>query len=108
MLWHCIATAEGLGSWFADKVTQSGRTFTFAWGAHEQKAVLLRRSEEENVRFRWCDEPAGTYFEMAIHRMELTRDVALVITDFAEEGDTEDAIRLWNAQIDDLRRLTGI
>ena len=60
------------------------------------------------VRFRWEDEPADTYFELAIHRLELTRDVALTVTDFAEDGDTEDAIRLWNSQIDDLRRIAGM
>ena len=63
---------------------------------------------DEKVRFRWKDEPADTYFELAIHRLELTRDVALTVTDFAEDGDTEDAIRLWNSQIDDLRRIAGM
>lgn len=108
ILWKCIATADGLSSWFADKVEQDGKDFTFIWKNHEQKARLLRRVDEESVRFRWEDEPTNTYFEFAIHHVELTRDVVLTITDFAEDGDTDDAIRLWNAQIDDLRRLAGM
>lgn len=108
ILWRCIATADGLGCWFADKVEQNGKDFTFIWKNHEQKARLLRRTDEEVVRFRWEDEPTSTYFEFAMHHVELTRDVALTITDFAEEDDIDDAIRLWNAQIDDLRRLAGM
>lgn len=108
ILWKCISTADGLSSWFADKVEQNGKDFTFIWNNHVQKARLIRRTEEESIRFRWEGEPTNSYFEFAIHHVELTRDVALTITDFAEDGDTEDAIRLWNAQIDDLRRLAGM
>jgi hypothetical protein len=34
--------------------------------------------------------------------------VALVITDFAEPDEKRDAVMLWNKQIEDLKRSTGI
>jgi len=34
--------------------------------------------------------------------------LALIITDFAEPGDKEDSIMLWNKQIETLRRKTGM
>jgi uncharacterized protein YndB with AHSA1/START domain len=108
ILWKCVSTTDGLSSWFADRVDRDGKDFTFCWDGHEQQARLLRRSDEELIRFHWVDEPADTYFEFAIHHEALTRDVTLTITDFAEEGETEDAIRLWNSQIDTLRRCAGM
>ena len=108
ILCNCISTPDGLSSWFADNVDHVGKDFSFTWNNHTQQARLLKSVPDEMVRFRWEDEPADTYFELAIHRLELTRDVALTVTDFAEDGDTEDAIRLWNSQIDDLRRIAGM
>jgi hypothetical protein len=39
---------------------------------------------------------------------ELTSDLALLITDFAEDDEKEDSISLWDSQIADLKRLLGI
>ncbi len=108
ILWQCISTTDGLSSWFADHVDNHGKEYEFTWNSHTQKARLLKVVDETSIRFRWEDEPDDTYFELTIHRLELTGDVALTITDFAEDGDTEDAIRLWNSQIDDLRRTAGM
>jgi hypothetical protein len=38
---------------------------------------------------------------------ELTDDVALVVTDFVEEGDIENASQLWESQIHDLKICIG-
>jgi len=40
--------------------------------------------------------------------MEVTGNLALVITDFAEPGEKEDLVLLWDKQIEILRRKTGI
>ena len=108
LIWMFISTPNGLAEWFADSVQKDGKVFTFYWNKSSQRANLIAIRNGQYVRFRWEDEPADTYFELAIHRLELTRDVALTVTDFAEDGDTEDAIRLWNSQIDDLRRIAGM
>ena len=47
-------------------------------------------------------------FEFRINMDELTGDVALIITDFAEADEKEDSIYLWDNQIQDLKRLLGI
>jgi len=61
------------------------------------------------VRFQW-EEDLDTeyYFELKIEVLEVTGGLALIITDFAEKGDDEDLILLWNKQIEVLRRKTGI
>jgi len=38
---------------------------------------------------------------------ELTKDVSLVITDFAEEDEIDEAKMLWESQISDLKQVLG-
>ena len=47
------------------------------------------------------------YFEFNIHVEPLTGDVALIITDFADEDEVNDTIELWNKQMDILHRNLG-
>jgi len=37
----------------------------------------------------------------------LTKDVSLVITDFAEEDEIDEAKMLWESQISDLKQVLG-
>ena len=39
---------------------------------------------------------------------ELTGDVALLITDFSEEDEKDDAIDLWDSQISELKHTIGL
>ena len=39
---------------------------------------------------------------------ELTNDLSLEVTDFADAGEEDDAISLWDSQIETLRRACGI
>jgi uncharacterized protein YndB with AHSA1/START domain len=109
VLWNCISTPSGLADWFADKVTSEGRLYTFTWGDHSQQAELVQLHAGTSIRFHWLDdEGERTYFEFKISIDELTSSVALLITDFTEPDDKDDAVLLWNKQIEDLRRSTGI
>jgi len=62
----------------------------------------------EYVRFQWIDEDDDTYFEFRITKDELTGDVALVITDFADTDEIEDSKDLWDSQVSELRRAIGL
>ena len=52
-------------------------------------------------------EEEDEYFEFNIHVEPLTGDVALIITDFADEDEVNDTIELWNKQMDILHRNLG-
>jgi uncharacterized protein YndB with AHSA1/START domain len=110
VLFSRLSTPEGLCEWFADNVTVEGDLFTFYWNKSDAKARLSALKENKLVRFEWLDreEEESNYFEFRINIEELTGDVALIITDFAEPEEKEDAIYLWDTQITDLKRLLGI
>ena len=110
VLFSRLSTPEGLGEWFADQVNVDGDLFSFYWNSSESKARLSALKENKMVRFEWVgmENEEENYFEFRINVEELTSELALIITDFAEADEKEDAIYLWDSQINDLKRILGI
>ena len=109
VLFPRLSTPGGLSEWFADDVNVEGKFFVFFWDKSFQRAELLYRKENHFCKFRWEDEELDSaYFEFRIISDELTGDVSLLITDFAEEEEKEDAVQLWNSQIVALKHCVGV
>jgi len=110
VLFSRLSTPEGLSEWFADNVNVEGDLFTFIWNNSESKARLSALKENKLVRFEWLniEDEEENYFEFKLATDELTGDLALIISDFAEPDEKEDSIYLWNSQVLDLKRLLGI
>ena|SRR5690554_1922301 len=110
LLFQYISNPSGLSEWFADNVNSRGEIFTFIWDGSEEKAKLTNKKTDEKVRFRWIDEDGNeseNYFEIKIIRDEITKDVLLLVTDFADEDEVEDQKLLWESQIHDLKTILG-
>lgn len=107
ILYNYLSSPSGLSEWFADDVTVNDNTYTFIWGKTFEAAELLFRKDPTVVRFKWLDSEPETYFEFEIVTDDLTSDVALVITDFAEEEEIPEQSLLWESQIQNLRHLIG-
>ena len=110
VLFSRLSTPEGLSEWFADNVNVEGDIFTFIWDKSEIKARLIALKENKFVRFEWLgnNDEESNYFEFSISIEEISGSLALIITDFTESGEKEDAISLWDSQIADLKRVLGI
>jgi hypothetical protein len=110
VLFSRLCTPEGLGEWFADQVNVDGDLFTFFWNNSESKARLSALKENKMVRFEWLgiENEETNYFEFRIIIQELTGDLALLISDFAEPEEKEDSVFLWDSQINNLKRILGI
>jgi len=110
VLFSRLSTPEGLGEWFADNVNVDGDIFTFFWNNSESKARLSALKDNKLVRFEWLnlENEEENYFEFLINIDELTGDLALIVSDYAEPDDKEDSMNLWNSQVADLKRLLGI
>ena len=108
ILFNQISTPSGLSEWFADNVNLNGKNYTFFWDGDEQDAELLSKKNNHSIKFRWIDEPKNTFFELKIVIDDITQDISLIITDFAEdEEDEEEAKLLWSKQIEKLRQSIG-
>ncbi|QCX53586.1 START-like domain-containing protein [Elizabethkingia sp. JS20170427COW] len=109
ILYEYLASAEGLAEWFAEEVVEKGDDFYFSWGGGEpEKATMIRYKPEGFVRYRWeADEGTKYFFEMTIVVDEITNDLSLNITDFADEGDEEEVQQYWDNLIENLQIKLG-
>lgn len=106
LLYTLISTPEGLSRWFADSVVSEDDLFHFSWEDSEQKARLVQSKENEFVKFEWLDDfHKGYVFEMQIDAGEMSADLALLITDYAEPSEMDFYQRLWTTQVRQLQRL---
>ncbi|WP_147676661.1 START-like domain-containing protein [Algibacter pacificus] len=110
LLYQYVSTPSGLSEWFADNVNSRGELFTFIWDGSEEQAKLLNKKSGERIKFRWLeDEEEGDpyFFEIRIQVDEITKDVSLMVTDFAEEDEVDEAKMLWSNQISSLKQVLG-
>ncbi len=107
LLYQYLSTPSGLSEWFADNVNSRGETFNFIWDGSEEQAKLLKRKSDEFVKFAWEENEDDSYFEMKIIVDEITKDVSLFITDFAQNEEVDEAKMLWANQVSDLKQVLG-
>ena len=107
MLYQYISSASNLSEWFADNVNSRGKVFSFFWDGSEEKAELISSKNNKYVRFKWLENEVDSFFEINIVVDELTKDVSLVIYDFADEDEVEEGKMLWESQISDLKQVIG-
>jgi uncharacterized protein YndB with AHSA1/START domain len=109
ILYNRLSSPEGLSEWFADDVDIKDKMYTFYWDGSEQSAKLQKKEMNQFIRYKWIDDVSNEgYFEFLIQIDEMTQDVALIVTDFAEnEDEKEEQTNLWAKQIDQLKRAIG-
>lgn len=110
LLFQYIITPSGLSEWFAENVNSRGEIYSFIWDDTVEKAKLASKKSGEKVKFRWLDENENDtdyYFEIRIQVDEITQDVSLIVTDFAEEDELLEAKLLWENLISDLKHVIG-
>ncbi|WP_338409220.1 START-like domain-containing protein [uncultured Flavobacterium sp.] len=110
LLYPYISTPSGLSEWFADNVNSRGEFFTFIWEDSEEKAKLMSKKADERIKFKWLNydnSETEYYFEIKLMVDEITKDVSIVIVDFADEDEVEESKLLWENQISDLKHVLG-
>ena len=110
-LWRMISQVDGLSEWFADEVEMddSENIYTFSWGDTSNKATILYSKPQSCIKYRWIDEEnTEVYFEFRLRKLELSGDLTLEVTDFSEPDEKGDSIRLWESQIEDMKRRLGV
>ncbi len=108
LLYQYISTPSGMQEWYADNVNSRGEFFTFIWEGSEEVAKLLANKKSDYIRFQWMDDAdTDYYFEMRIQVDEITKDVSIMVTDFAEEDEVEEGKMLWENMISELKHILG-
>ncbi|MEP7264093.1 MAG: START-like domain-containing protein [Bacteroidota bacterium] len=108
ILFNYLSDSSGMAGWFADEVRSSDDKFVFVWEGVEVHAKQITIKDLQLVRYQWTDETDGTYFQFEIKEDDITSDIALLVTDWANPGEKENSRMLWETQVQELRQLLGI
>ena len=109
VLYDHVSSPSGLSKWFADDVNVNGNEYTFIWEGEEQKATVTGRKIGSYIRFKWEeDKDENYYFEFRVNKDDITGEIILIVTDFVEEEEKDEAIELWDSQIEDLMQTLGV
>jgi uncharacterized protein YndB with AHSA1/START domain len=108
LLYNYISTPSGLSEWFADNVNSRGELFTFIWDDSEEQAKLVTKKSSERIKFKWLEsDDDSCYFELRIQVDGITKDVSLIVTDFSDDDEVDEAKMLWENQISSLKQVLG-
>ena len=109
IVYRFLTTPDCLIRWFCDECKIIDDKYIFEWDGSEEQAELIAKKADERVRFKWLEsEDDDSFFEIRIQVDALTKDVSLIVTDFADDEDeVEEAKQLWENQIDELKHTIG-
>ncbi|KAB1064420.1 START-like domain-containing protein [Salibacter halophilus] len=108
ILFNYLSTPSGISEWFCDNVNIKDDVYNFYWDGSEDSAKMLEKKDKKSIRFQWLDdEGTDFFFEFALKKDAITNETALIVTDFAEDDEKEEAVLLWNSQIDELKHILG-
>lgn len=110
-LWRMISQIDGLSEWFADEVLmdETETRYTFLWSKSSNDAQIVYSKPQSLIRYHWLDEEdENIYFEFILRKLDLSGEMTLEITDFAEPNEKGDAITLWESQVELLKRRLGV
>jgi uncharacterized protein YndB with AHSA1/START domain len=107
-LYQYISAPDSLGEWFADNVNSRGQMYMFIWDDSEEVAKRIGQKSDVYTRFKWEeDEEKETFFEFRIQVDALTKDVSLIVVDFADEDEVDETRMFWENKISDLKHVIG-
>ena len=112
-VWTLISTPIGMMKWLADEVTLEGETATFVWGdplrEHDtQTATVIEMVKNSHIRLHWDSSDSDAYWEIRMFHSEIAGNYHLAVTDFTEDDEPEDLVRIWDQNIERLHRITGV
>ncbi|HEX4375090.1 MAG TPA: START-like domain-containing protein [Puia sp.] len=107
ILYEFLSSPSGLQEWFADKVDERDKVFSFSWNGSTDKAEVLETELDKFIRFHWTNAPKEEFFEFRIEKSEVTNQTILIIKDFADKKDIKDQSLLWGSQVKDLFHRIG-
>lgn len=114
ILWSLISTAEGLQKWIADDVDDQGDIMEFTWGElhreHETRvANIQKRVKNKLIRLQWEDDAdTDFYWQMEIEKSDLTGYYTMKVTDHALPEDLDTLRDIWDNNLEQLHRTSGV
>ncbi|BAO66348.1 START-like domain-containing protein [Candidatus Karelsulcia muelleri] len=106
ILYNYISAPSNMTEWFADNVIYLSNRYIFTWNGYEETCFLIKKIPYKSVRYRWeQDLDKIYYFEFFLEKEKLTKNIYLIITDFAKKNEIEESKMWWKNKIQILSKL---
>ncbi|WP_375323018.1 START-like domain-containing protein [Candidatus Karelsulcia muelleri] len=106
ILYNYISAPANMTEWFADNVIYLSNRYIFTWNGYEETCFLIKKIPYISVRYRWeQDFDKIYYFEFFLEKEKLTKNISLIITDFAKKNEIEESKMWWKNKIKILSKL---
>lgn len=107
LVWEYITTSTGLSDWYCDDVKIQKDVYVFFWKPdYSEEAVLVNTIPHKEVKYDWLDTP-NEFLKFNLEFDDLTSELSLLITFFADENEHEDELLYWNQCIKKLHKVIG-
>lgn len=107
LLYNYLSTPSGLATWFAEEVNIQGDQFSFIWEGSDEKAEVIRRKPNKLIVFKWIERGEDETLTFELKKDELTGDTALLISDYDDSAELEEAKLMWDSAIELLKNTIG-
>jgi uncharacterized protein YndB with AHSA1/START domain len=108
IIYKFLTTPSCLIRWFCDRVEIDGDQYSYFWEDEEEIAFLIDDIEEELLRFQWEDAVGEEYLIFKMYVSDVTRETIFEIHDHCDEDEVEDRTRLWESQVDAMKKAMGV
>ena len=113
ILFPYLATASGLSQWFCDDVVYlDNNQLNFIWDKEDHYAEISSQRLNKSIRFVFLDDsrqaaPDASFMEFALDSSEVTDEVFLRVTDYAETSEADEHLEMWEGLVSTLREQVG-
>lgn len=108
IIYQFLTTPSCLVRWFCEGVDINGKSFVFTWSGADEEAELVENVENERLRFKWLDaDDPEEYLEYSMSKSPITGETILMITDYCDEGESDDTRQLWESQLAAMKKEMG-
>lgn len=111
VLFELVSEPNNLKLWFCDEIIiHNDREMNLVWDDldHESKITLLKPPKAIRFEFADADAPADpSFIEFGINQTTITKSIFFTVIDYSKMSDEQEWNNLWDALIDQLRKLIG-
>lgn len=107
LLFTYISTPYNLSTWFVDDAEINGDIYTFTWNKSSERVKLDKFVIKKKVSFLWIDREEEESLTFSIETDEVTGGTQLIVSDYDEEDQIDEARMWWEGAIQNLKRVIG-
>lgn len=107
LVYNYLTDPSGLAAWFANDVNVDSNEYEFVWEGSSEKADLVKGKPYSLVQYYWKERDEEEHLTFEIEKDDLTGDTSIIISDYDNADELEEAKLMWESVIESLKGVIG-